>query len=67
MRIDDDILSQYVYLRDDGVIVVESILEKQLGNDIDRLLSCVADNIIETDEGEQIDYVKAIKDFDKEE
>jgi hypothetical protein len=63
MILDDDTLRKYVSLRGDGTLVVESVLEKLMETDTARLLACVEDNIIETSEGEQIDYMAALKDF----
>jgi len=64
-------LPDLVYLNRRG-IVYQSLLEKRAREmsiplDIERLLTCVEDNIYTNDDGdERIDYANAIQDYLKE-
>jgi hypothetical protein len=59
-----DMLERYVYLRDDGALVVQSMLDKTMAfEQRNLLLSCVEDNIWCGRDGERIDYEGAIRDF----
>lgn len=58
-RLKEEDIERYVSLRDDGVLVVESMFRKIAGADERRWISCVEDNIV----NETIDYEGAVKDF----
>ena len=62
--IDWDKISDYIYTRDDGALVYQSIFQKTIDRLAwERLLNCIEDNIdFDTD---VIDWEKARKDFEK--
>ena len=54
--------SIHIWLRN-GSIAIDSRFDEYFLGDKQLLLSCIEDNIKESDDGEYIDYYKAIKKY----
>lgn len=62
MNLDD--ISKYVWISN-GIIRYDKRAIETLGSHLQLFLSCAVDNIVDTEDGETIDYEQTIKDFNE--